>query len=423
MKRNQQTPNKNKLQWLLFLLLLVGVSAVNAQSISIKTTVSGCYQSGGQSKATVSVEVNWSGITPSSTANDNSDGITVTIGTVSKKFDIGDYTSAEGNGTIISPQVIALEVNADGTTKTITASKGSTSATGSVTLPVACAPTTCGGFQTGGMVFNDYDADGTQDAGENSGIGSVTVKAFNSAGVLAASATTDAYGKYSLTGLTAASYPLRIEFSSLSIYGQGTLKGTNGKTTTQFVNAPSCSVNLGVLDIQDYSQKNPRVYIPRYTNGDPLPSGSSAGSQPGIITYKYGTSGLYDAANFTTIATAAKVGSIWGLAYKKQNGMLYGAAVLRRHVGLGPKGLGGLYMINTKTNALTSIDLTTLGINFGSIPSNTSRGLSTATTSPSADAQAFALVGKIGIGGIDISEDGNFLYLGFAQQPLNALYI
>ena len=39
----------------------------------------------------------------------------------------------------------------------------------------------------------------------------------------------------------------------------GTLNGVDGRTTVQFVNAPDCSIDLGVLNNVDYCQTNPNV--------------------------------------------------------------------------------------------------------------------------------------------------------------------
>jgi hypothetical protein len=109
------------------------------------------------------------------------------------------------------------------------------------------------------------------------------------------------------------------------------------------------------------------------------------------------------------------VGSLWGVAYNKRSNRIFSSAFLRRHVGLGPKGLGGIYVTNLATlTTAPFIDLVgDLGINVGQslVPSNSSRGLSTDKTVPSNDTAAFGLVAKVGIGGIDLSEDASKLWL------------
>jgi SdrD B-like domain len=391
-------------------------------AITLIPTVSGCYQNAGTSKSTVSVEVKWENATVSPTVNDASDAITVTFAGQTKTINPGAYTSTGGNGTIVSPQVVAFEVDADASTQTIQAFFGATYAASTckneqtgVVLPAACPPLTCTGTQTGGQVFNDYNADGIKQSGETSGLNGVTVKAFDCNGNQVATTTTDINGKYVFAGLTAANYPIRVEFSGLpALYGQGTPNGINGRTTTQFVSTANCNVDLGVLNQNDYCQNNPKIFIPSYAYGDPLPNNSTSGQRDALLSFQYGTTGLKDVSKTQVISDADSIGTLWGLAYNKYNKLLYGTAMLKRHAGLGPKGLGGLYVINPQNNSIiSSIDLSTApyNIDFGAIPSNVMRGLDPDPTKASADSLAFAAIGKVGIGDLDISEDGQYLYL------------
>ena len=54
--------------------------------------------------------------------------------------------------------------------------------------------------------------------------------------------------------------------------------------------------------------------------------------------------------------------------------------------------------------------MTTIGLNFGTIGSNASRDIGV-IPNPSWDIEAFAKIGKVGIGDIDLSEDGTELYI------------
>ena len=54
--------------------------------------------------------------------------------------------------------------------------------------------------------------------------------------------------------------------------------------------------------------------------------------------------------------------------------------------------------------------MNTLGANVGTLPSNIARGLSTDPDDPSVDAVAFDAAGKLGMGDIDLSDDGRTLY-------------
>ncbi len=408
--------------WCIVVAMTLNVSAYGQTcALTLKTTVSGCYANNG-SKATVSVEVAWENANVSNSINDASDAITVTLGGQTRTINPGAYTSSGGNSAIVSPQVVTFEIAADGTSGTYTVvctNNAACNATANYTAPTACAPTVCTAGQVGGQVFLDYNADGIQQAGETAGLQGITVKAYNSAAALVATTTSDLYGKYAFTGLTAASFPLRIEFSNLpTIYGQGTVFGQNAFTTTQFVAAANCAVNLGVLNPNDFCETNPKIFMPCYLNGDPYHAASIY--DPAIIWVNYDLSGMK-----TPIANIQDVASVWGLAYNKFDKNLYSAAFLRRHVGLTTAGLGGIFRTNvaSSTTALL-VDVENIGVNLGSIGSNAARGVNVAKNQPSVDADAFTKVGKVGMGGIDVSEDGQTLYfVNLFEKKLHRLNI
>jgi hypothetical protein len=400
--------------------------------ITLTPSVSGCYQSGGQSKATVSVEVAWenapsgeniiiTGPTGSVPATR-----TITPGTISVNYGY----SVTGNQTIVSPQVIAFEIPANGATGLSVTAQFSTTTTCTATsstfsAPAACPPTACSGNQTGGTVFSDYNADGVKNAGEINGLAGVTVKAYDCNGnQVGGTQTTDALGKYAFTGLTAGNYPIRVEFSGVpTLFGQGTPNGTNGRTTTQFVNAANCSIDLGVLDPNDYCQTNPKVFTPCFVNGDPLVAGTAASSDATVM-FDYSNSGLPNQTGGgyiapTHLTNASEVGTLWGTAYNKNTKRIFQSATLKRHAGLGPLGIGGIYVTNVSNLAAPTvgnfIDVETdLGINLDNpsnpVPSNSTRGLSGDKTAASNDSVVIAHIGRVGIGDLDISADGDTLW-------------
>jgi trimeric autotransporter adhesin len=527
---------------------------VATQAVSIaKSSVSGCYlNASNQSKATVSVEINWANTLPT-------DSIKVAIGTQTRWIKPGQYKTASSIGSIIAPQVIAFEIDANGAANIITASifnnATCTAATATLTAPVACAVALCPAVQNtalatatassswdanhtaakgidgntngdfganvmfhsliennpwwmmefatpqtvsairiwrrtdcctnnldgaivevldaannvlatatiadvsnslfvtiptptvmgtkirirkvgnnhihfsevqvfsdqelGGTVYNDFNANGVRNSGETTGLQGITVKAFGNSGALVGTATTDKHGKYMFTpSIAATAYPLRVEFSGLpALYGQGTTKSGGAGTTTQFVAAPNCSIDLGVLNTSDYCQTNPKILLPVYISGNPLVAGSAA-TADAVLSFDYNSEGGLNNAVMAR-APASQVGSLWGMAYNKFTKKVFSAATLKRHAGLGPLGLGGLYISdfstvpanNTLFNYTNFIDVATIGINVGTIPTNATRNLLADKAQPSTDNPAFATIGKVGIGGIDLSEDGNKLYL------------
>src|SRR5690606_9312040 len=101
---------------------------------------------------------------------------------------------------------------------------------------------------------------------------------------------------------------------------------------------------------------------------------------------------------------------------------LYSAAFIKRHVAVGPNGIGAIYQITnadgTPGTPSLFVDLAAQGIDVGGgalagspgFPSNAARGLGE-PTAPSADAAVFGLVGKQGLGDLDISSDGSTLWV------------
>ncbi len=111
----------------------------------------------------------------------------------------------------------------------------------------------------------------------------------------------------------------------------------------------------------------------------------------------------------TSLSTQVMMGSTWGLAYRRQTEQIFTSAFFKRHTALGPLGLGGIYSTD-RTNPMMPVttswlDVATLpGVNVGTNPR-------AASPNYNLDAAAFGLVGKIGLGDIDISTDEKTLYV------------
>ncbi|WP_157585430.1 SdrD B-like domain-containing protein, partial [Runella zeae] len=263
--------------------------------------------------------------------------------------------------------------------------------------------------QVSGKVFQDFNANGAQGTASPNlepGYGGITVKAYDASGTQVATATTAADGTYTLTGVTGA---VRVEFTGFPSYYYSGPKGTQNNTSVQFVTAPATNVNFGINYPVNYCQSNPNLATPCYVNG------AASGTGDVLVSWPYSNSGTTGTVNH--LATQTQIGSTYGLTYDRTGKQLYSSSWLKRHVGLpdlnnDSKGdLGNIYVTNTTTNATSLwLDLTTLGIDFGSIANDAGRGLGV-LTAPSNDPTSFAMVGKAGIGDIDLSDDGKTLYL------------
>ncbi|MFN8489132.1 MAG: SdrD B-like domain-containing protein [Caldilineaceae bacterium] len=293
-----------------------------------------------------------------------------------------------------------------------------------------------------GKVFRDYNSDGQITANgtvTDTGVSGVTITAYDKNGNAVGSATSAADGTYTINPTAVG--PYRIVFTNLPVGYEPTAHGSQSGTTTQFVTnaAGATGVNLGINIPDDYSQANPRVAIPVHTAGANTPTNTAVralysftyaapktGDSTGIPDMLQTGSGV---ENPTTDATQGQIGATWGLGYDRQDKRLFAAAVLQRQVGLGPLGLGGIYVVDygsgagsytgsftlqgvTPANGGSVIDLgnVTRVIVSGAGTSGTANGLNDDPTQPSKDIDAFAKVGKVGYGDIDMDSTRGMLW-------------
>ncbi|MEP7196464.1 MAG: SdrD B-like domain-containing protein [Saprospiraceae bacterium] len=416
----------NSIQLLLTLLIsFLSINYSNAQTLTTeKAFASGCYYYGGNSKTTISVQVGWTNAINGDLIKVVLDGSTTRTIKPESFYDPG--TGSAIAGPMVTPQVVAFEINADGISHKIEADLFSStnvlkaSAVDKfVTSPSPCAPIACSGTSLGGMVYFDNNADGIHDAGETQGIDNALITAFDKNGNVY-TATSDGYGRYAFStiignNIPAANFPVRLEFTNwpVNVSANSGPSITGNKSSVRFVAAAACNIDCGGVYPLNYSQSNPKIFNNIYTNGDPL-AGGSAGNEPGLISHDYNSNTDY---SITVLAQQKLIGSVWGKAWNKFEKKLVVSSFLKRHSGMGPLGPGGLYLLNYTNPGspvfTNLIDVTTIGINVGqaSIPSNAARGLLANKDTPNKDGAVFGLIGKAGIGSIDLSEDGNMLFL------------
>jgi len=136
------------------------------------------------------------------------------------------------------------------------------------------------------------------------------------------------------------------------------------------------------------------LFVPCFIAGDHL---SSAGYTDTLVTLPFDNS-----AAPVTIAEKSDTGAIWGVAFDEYEDIIYTSAFLKRHADYGPDGAGAVYWSDDNGATWQSF-------NAASIPA-LSRDLSgVAPNETSYDADAFANVGKYGLGDIDLTPDRNTL--------------
>ena len=230
-----------------------------------------------------------------------------------------------------------------------------------------------------GLVFWDKNMNGLYDTvpdgqiASDSGYEGVEVRAFDSTGAEIDDTTSGADGTYTLDVATAATADVRIEFTTPTGYQPTVVNpagGTNASgTSIQFVSAGATDVNFGIQVPGDYCNNNPKVASNCIREGSVNFSNNSSSSALELANWFSPTPGKYsDPSRLaypyseeapTTVSKFKDVGATWGIAYQRTAGLIWNSAFIRAHAGLGPKGLGGLYVYDTAGNPVASFDLVT----------------------------------------------------------------
>ncbi|MEL7021746.1 MAG: SdrD B-like domain-containing protein, partial [Bacteroidota bacterium] len=275
----------------------------------------------------------------------------------------------------------------------------------------------------GGQSFEDFNRNGRNDIHEY-GVAGIEVHLFDGRGNPVGMTITDADGDWQVCNLTDGA-PYRVEFrlpTSLSCWATPTQVGADGRSDVQIRTVPDCAY-FGLSNAQDYCQENPTVYVPCFVNGE-AGAGGTADGLDALVGFDYQSNGEPGSADYTGdpihLAFLPEIGATWGMAYDRFERRIFTSAVLKRHSGFGPLGTGGIYVADLDISSTFGnyIDLQTLGVNTGADPRTPYDGLPLAANElpadadePNWDVDAFAQIGKIGIGGMAISEDGQQLYL------------
>ncbi|MBC6993971.1 SdrD B-like domain-containing protein [Neolewinella lacunae] len=280
------------------------------------------------------------------------------------------------------------------------------------------------GDDLGGTAFIDQNNDGsmTGDAGQEG----VVVRVYDCDGELVCTTVTNENGDWNCQDLNPGE-DYRVEFSlptdgSLANL-QPSYAGTDNGTNVQFVQPGTCEVDYGLVDVEEYCN-DARILLPCYENGSGVNN-----SNPVLIQLGYGATGM-GANVYPVDAVASTNGSLWGLSYSRKLQMAYTSAFLKRQVGIGERGYDGIYVYdysNSSVGALVGgFDLEGVvpanggaAISLGTvtrslIPSGSGTGdneLSADRNQASRDADAFAKVGKISFGDIDVDEATNTLWV------------
>ncbi|MCP4428201.1 MAG: hypothetical protein GY803_27245 [Chloroflexi bacterium] len=249
-----------------------------------------------------------------------------------------------------------------------------------------------------GQAFRDYNANGVKDVDEP-GIENVNVSAIDDLGNTAV-AVTVIDGTYALASL--AGNQARVEFTlpaSLSFLKPGAAGGT----TVQFIDISGgdvANIDIGFNNPAQYSQPDPQVATTRFEPG----LYSTNGSVVAVNSHTYSADG--SGQTLTNYANIDQVGTLYGMAYEATSGVLWGSAYVRRGASLGPTdSTGAIYKLTGTGAPSLFIDLNAAGVSTGANPHPNGT-----TSNWVVDSGAYAAVGTVGLGDIDISDDSQRLY-------------
>jgi hypothetical protein len=272
-----------------------------------------------------------------------------------------------------------------------------------------------------GRFFIDFNQNGNIDHNETAGLQGVVINLYGcdakNTMVLKATTTSKENGQYRFEGLE--EYQLmRVEVVSLPAPYMLSKHGNDHQMAFRIVGAPNDNVHFGVNISANYCQPYPNIVASCYVTGNPI-GGGSAGDADAFVDVPYLSRGRVSGDFMWNnaprhIAYMKEIGSVWGVAYQKDIKRLFVASFLKRHVGFGQGGIGAIYMIDYSGNSpilsRNWIDLTKLGIDLGQ-NIDLKRDLQPELGSKSTDSETFGYTCKMGIGDIELSEDGRTLWV------------
>lgn len=298
-----------------------------------------------------------------------------------------------------------------------------------------------------GLVFHDHNANGFLDTTTtvvNNGAGSiptaidhglpgVTITAFDVSGAAVASAVSGPDGTFTLA-TTPGQY--RVEFTN---FPEGYVPGPQGltnRTAVQFVSDGATNANFGMVRPTEFFRNNPLLLTNVYATGEQYRSlaagatlGAPATTSLVLQSFPYSAGSVFQDGNFgpdqpTTRAIAvpaSELGTTWGLAFDRAEKRILASAYTKRHAGWGPEGIGAIYSVGIPTAANPTITTATPWLTLpASAVAPTGAGslvaLRAAYTSNDdylrdGDNVGWDAIGKIGLGGLDISADGSTVYV------------
>jgi hypothetical protein len=256
-------------------------------------------------------------------------------------------------------------------------------------------------------------------------------------------------------------------------FDYSSFKGTGNGTSVQFVTGGAAAININyaiydptqyVFDAAPFTNTYLFTSILFFGNPTASPAGTAA-NQKAFVKFPYNRSGNTTPLSASEIlATTSQIGTTYGVAYSKQANKIFTSAFMKRHAGFGPSNgtfnnaPGTIYIIdpakNSSTGAasyFTSLDalgfpthnttgtpaygtgtsynitvpvagvgpnwfarqekINYVGAGAGVIGTNVQRGLNKDSSVATNDPAAYDQIGKVSLGDMEISDDGQYLFV------------
>ena len=295
-----------------------------------------------------------------------------------------------------------------------------------IKLPLPCDPPACQGKNSiGGQVFNDFNNNGKKDLSEN-GLQGIQIKIYDDLKIELANTLTASNGAWATSAIPAGK-KVRVEFIYPPNYYES-VPGINSKGRTQKTSTGNCAVDLGLVDLETIIDVNPWIVTAAYSKGNASDTNTVTYRQPSLIANLFnvseggprtGPDGNY------YLASCGETGSLWGIGYQRETRTLFSSSFLKRNADLGKYGLGAIYYtgladfvpIPRDTPGYRYYGRTNLLVNFDSFGIATGneallkRNLPLNNLDASHDSVAFDLVGKWGLGDLDLNDNGDSLFV------------
>ncbi len=263
-----------------------------------------------------------------------------------------------------------------------------------------------------GFVYLDNNNNGQFDYSpmgiNEQGVPGVTVNVYDDSGLVTSTAT-DSVGNWSYAA--APNDTLRIEYELPSGYYSGISSTDSSSTQVAFVVADECCIDYGIYKDADYACANPELINVCHVRCN----GTDPNASPTIISFAESDKGNstniadYQSTVKPVFVTYGRTGSLWGLAYDKNDDVIYASASWFNLSDPGPLGTGGIYCVDNSNNDGTHQSVGDSDVSNLITISNTGAD-PTGGSCVGDDPQYMPYAGKIGLGDLDINESEDTIY-------------